>query len=332
MFKAVLDQDCCVNVFSDSLGKNQSACSSKDIEQAKTLSDHKRVPELLNLIKKHPNCGSLYILCSYAMVDKSESWQRATRLFYNGVALLKDTAEVNLLFDEARIIATKEELKDWRTQRSVENKQSFLLKFWKSRDPNVVDNINHRLMEHYRRLQFAKAQFSSFKGLDDRGVIYVKLGPPSFRYYDIDTESWTYEHITASLHFDFIGVYSEFKLGTLPLTAYKERAHIHPYYQRIAAKLDDIKYMDARLQKTRTQELKDNIQYENVKNEFTNTQREYYVFETGVPSVPVNLRHAYFREENDSVRIDISLMVPYAELNFISISETLRKSFLYMAT
>ncbi|MBM3261953.1 MAG: GWxTD domain-containing protein [candidate division Zixibacteria bacterium] len=54
--------------------------------------------------------------------------------------------------------------------------------FWAARDPNPATEVNERLVEHYRRVTFARTQF--FRGQfpwDRRGEIYVRYGEPDDR-------------------------------------------------------------------------------------------------------------------------------------------------------
>ncbi len=58
-------------------------------------------------------------------------------------------------------------------------------RYWLEHDPTPETDVNERLIEHWRRIVEARKRFtynrSSVYGTDDRGIIYVKYGPPDNR-------------------------------------------------------------------------------------------------------------------------------------------------------
>ena len=64
-------------------------------------------------------------------------------------------------------------------------------RFWNSRDPAPLTPANERLVEHYRRVAYARALYAQGHfPWDDRGEVYVRLGRPDHisRYDDIQIE------------------------------------------------------------------------------------------------------------------------------------------------
>ncbi len=73
----------------------------------------------------------------------------------------------------------------------VEERKKAQRRFWNSKDPAPLTPANERLIEHYRRVAYARASFSEGAfPFDDRGEIYVRLGPPDHisRFDDIQAE------------------------------------------------------------------------------------------------------------------------------------------------
>jgi len=58
-----------------------------------------------------------------------------------------------------------------------------LKRFWIENDPTPTSILNERLIEHWQRILYARSQFTfsldSPYGTDDRGIIWVKYGPPA---------------------------------------------------------------------------------------------------------------------------------------------------------
>jgi len=102
-----------------------------------------------------------------------------------------------------RYIITKQEKKDFLDLAPSE-RRSFIEEFWKKRDPTPVTEVNEYKDEYLKRVKEAKHIFSGEGGpsgwLQDRGRIYILLGPPEQRetyprgedLSDIPVEYWHY--------------------------------------------------------------------------------------------------------------------------------------------
>lgn len=137
---------------------------------------------------------------------------KSTESYFEGIETLTDSELLDELFNELKIILSPDEKKEFE---AVENDESRTLfkKFWKRRDPDPSTPENERLMEHFRRVNYAKEHFhfTAPPYYDDRGRIFIKYGPPDDRYNSPlgslpakDNESWTYESIEKGLVFDFV--------------------------------------------------------------------------------------------------------------------------------
>lgn len=80
-------------------------------------------------------------------------------------------------------------------------RQEFVDEFWRKRDPNPSTEINEFKEEYFRRLEISNALFKEGTTpgwLQDRGRIYIILGPPDNRlvnpgFRDFHYENWYYE-------------------------------------------------------------------------------------------------------------------------------------------
>jgi len=101
---------------------------------------------------------------------------------------------------KTRYTITKQEKNIFRTT-PPEKRQEFVDEFWKRRDPDPSTEINEFKEEYFRRLEISNALFKEGTTpgwLQDRGRIYVVLGPPDNRmvnpgFRDFHYENWYYE-------------------------------------------------------------------------------------------------------------------------------------------
>jgi GWxTD domain-containing protein len=144
----------------------------------------------------------------YELGDSKSS----TDSYFEGVEKLEDKEMLDYLYEEQKIILTSFEVNQFESASFLEKKNLFK-KFWKQRDPDPSTTENERLMEHFRRIRFARENFhfTAPPYYDDRGKTYIKYGPPDDRYSSPvgtvpakDNESWTYESIARGLVFDFV--------------------------------------------------------------------------------------------------------------------------------
>lgn len=78
-------------------------------------------------------------------------------------------------------VAPPEELKAWEAASGPERKALWQA-FWNERDANPATIENERLVEHYRRVMYARIHFSEKQyPFDRRGEIHVRYGPPDDR-------------------------------------------------------------------------------------------------------------------------------------------------------
>ncbi|MFH1940578.1 MAG: tetratricopeptide repeat protein [bacterium] len=137
----------------------------------------------------------------------------ATNSYYEGVIRMNDPKMWDEIYAELEILMESEEQNQFK-MLSIEARGSFVKKFWKRKDPVPTTAQNERLIEHYRRVDFARQTYLDAipPFYDDRGKVYVKYGPPDSKYTSQmdgegikDNESWGYEKsIRKGLTFDFV--------------------------------------------------------------------------------------------------------------------------------
>ncbi len=143
------------------------------------LKDYGRIMDsLLGFVQEHPEAVELMPIVAQACV-KEEKFDLALDLFQ--AYLSKTDAEKRALYEDIRLLASEEELAEYKRTSGAE-REVFLKRFWNGRDPDLSTPVNERLLEHYRRVWYAGIHFSGGKQpWDGRGEVYVRFGEPDHR-------------------------------------------------------------------------------------------------------------------------------------------------------
>ncbi len=115
----------------------------------------------------------------YHTLDQHERAYRAMRKY---VAVLSESHPVEVaVYRDLSVVASSEAAKAFR-EASVQEREKLWRIYWAARDPDPTTRINERLVEHYRRMIYARLHFSTGKDpWDRRGEIYVRFGHPDDR-------------------------------------------------------------------------------------------------------------------------------------------------------
>jgi len=91
-----------------------------------------------------------------------------------------DTPYRRWLDEDVGYIITPEERKTFLRLTTNEEREQFIEAFWQRRNPDPESPDNEFKEEHYRRIAYANARFTSgLPGWEtDRGHIYIVWGPP----------------------------------------------------------------------------------------------------------------------------------------------------------
>lgn len=134
---------------------------------------------------------ALYLPIQAAAFQKEGRNEEALAAYERYFRLLNP--QERALYQDVSFVGSREEIKRGQP-RSEPDKTEFLRLFWASRDPEPVTEVNERLVEHYRRVQYARMSF--FRGQwpwDRRGDLYVRYGEPDDRYHFIAVSNETVE-------------------------------------------------------------------------------------------------------------------------------------------
>lgn len=208
----------------------------------------------------------------------------------------------------------------------------FLLKMWRSKDPNPMTETNERLIIHYKRLEIARDLYraDTYTGYDDRGAIYVKYGEPDNRYSDAfpkfdvkANESWSYTFGDAVASYDFVQEGANYtlvddlteamnmtSLGKIGLNVlvdmYQNRSHLDGYYQRVS---NDLLAIDpsAAENVSSLSSISPAISRYKVDRIKTRTSLPVstYNFEMEGSDLPFYFDYAWFYEQSDQVRLEL---------------------------
>ena len=130
--------------------------------------------------------GAAFLLASCASERLAKRLDPASREFYSKV----------------RYIITAEERKAFLALPGAD-RSAFVEDFWKRRDPKPETEENEFKTEYFNRIATANRLFSGGASpgwLQDRGRVYISLGPPDYRetyprgitFYGLPTEIWWY--------------------------------------------------------------------------------------------------------------------------------------------
>ncbi len=129
-------------------------------------------------IETHPSRTRLLPLAAQAHFYL-ERFGRALELFERYLQT-QDPAERSL-YTDISLVASTEELEAYGAA-AEEEKATFLERFWLKRDSDLLTAINERVIEHYRRVWYARTFFSTGANpWDKRGEVYIRYGEPDYR-------------------------------------------------------------------------------------------------------------------------------------------------------
>lgn len=129
-------------------------------------------------IETHPSRTRLLPLAAQAHFYL-ERFGRALELFERYLQT-QDPVERSL-YTDISLVASTEELETYLAA-AEEDKATFLERFWLKRDSDILTAINERVIEHYRRVWYARTFFSTGASpWDKRGEVYIRYGEPDYR-------------------------------------------------------------------------------------------------------------------------------------------------------
>ncbi|UCE05355.1 MAG: GWxTD domain-containing protein [bacterium] len=253
-------------------------------------------------------------------------FRSSTESYFEGIEGLEDEEMLDYLFEEQKNILSPFELNQFESA-PYSLKKNLFKKFWKQRDPDPSTPENERLMEHFRRVRFARKNFhfTAPPYYDDRGNIYIKYGPPDDRYNSPvsnlpakDNESWSYESVTRGLIFDFVADGGYFHLVedltdaanpgqnynsrlALAYQLYDQRSHLSQAYANLT-----VGFSVDRLNAFRNQRIE----------ALEKHPGEFYRHDFKAEVFPFLTNWAQFRGDSNKTRIEFYTAFPGAALEF----------------
>ena len=111
--------------------------------------------------------------------DRSSSTVRLQEALESYVSQLDEYERE--VYRDLRHVAPPDELQAWEAA-SGQKREKLWRSFWNERDSNPATIENERLVEHYRRVMYARIHFSTGQQpYDRRGEVYIRYGEPDDR-------------------------------------------------------------------------------------------------------------------------------------------------------
>ena len=109
-----------------------------------------------------------------------EKYERALAMFERHLLKLDETERAH--YTDISLVASEKERHAFALLEKEEERLAYLHQFWRRRDPDILTAINERIIEHYRRVWFARTFFSTkVYPWDRRGEVYIRFGEPDYR-------------------------------------------------------------------------------------------------------------------------------------------------------
>ncbi len=168
-------------------------------------------------IQDHPDIVHLLPIVSQGYFYNNEP-QKALELFERFLQNIEGSERQH--YTEISYIASDQELAEYQALVGPE-RQAYREQFWARRDPDILTKINERVIEHYRRVWFARIFFSSnVYPWDKRGEVYIRYGEPDYRSRSTDlnfVQSPEVENVRMQMAVDIYGPEAAFLTFTGPV-------------------------------------------------------------------------------------------------------------------
>lgn len=130
----------------------------------------------MNLIGAEERQKAHPLLIQATNAQNDHDYVRAQDLFEQYIQTLPTKEQA--LFTDIVYVASNRDLKVYK-RISDSDKAEIKRRFWIQADPSPLTHVNERLIEHYRRVAYARANFGAGRfPWDDRGEVYVRFGAP----------------------------------------------------------------------------------------------------------------------------------------------------------
>ena len=116
------------------------------------------------------------LLAQAVQAQSVRDYAKAQALFEDYIKDLSEEEQV--LYRDLAQVALPEDLEIYR-DADREKRAELIDRFWRRLDPSPLTKANERLIEHYRRVAYARQYYGQGQfPWDDRGEVYVRFGKP----------------------------------------------------------------------------------------------------------------------------------------------------------
>ena len=234
--------------------------------------------------------------------------------------LRKAAPDIRQTYYELEPVMTDSETVEFLKLSRVE-REKWIAKFWKSKDPTPTTERNEFKEEHEKRVEYAKANFGSgftMRPWDDRGEVYIKYGEPDEKEPGIYASSTGRQKVGETT-----GLF-----GDIHLLSTGDAGEIWHYWQysldlQFEDRLDVgyygltpyISQIEANRSKPLPHEQSDRIQnFMATKAEKVEMQKEIYKHDYGGEPLDYALDVVSFRFKKDLYDVDVNLGIPTDKL------------------
>ena len=148
------------------------------------------------------------------------------------------------LYTDITNVASGKELAALEATVPGPERQAYLEQFWSRRDPDILTNINERIIEHYRRVWYVRTFFSeNAYPWDKRGEVYIRYGEPDFRSRSNQRnfiQSPEVEAVRTRMAVDIYGPQAAFLTFSGPVFPIRTRRIFDPQDQTVGSDLENI--------------------------------------------------------------------------------------------
>lgn len=109
--------------------------------------------------------------------QRAKAFEQSARLFESYIKQLPEKEQET--YCDLNLVASGPILKEYNDAETLPAKKRVFRTFWSRLDPAPVTEANERLLEHYRRVAYAREFFGTYRfPWDARGEAYIRYGAP----------------------------------------------------------------------------------------------------------------------------------------------------------
>jgi len=158
-----------------------------------------------------------------SLIDSTATFKTQGSNLVVGMFGVMSEEELDDFFEKSRYIASEPEIEKYENLTTENAKRQYLSNFWKARDEDPSDDMNHYLKDYMRRIKESNIKYKALSKegwKTDRGRVYLIYGQPNdIDRYPNQTETrpheiWNYYDLEGGVQFVFgdITGFSDYQL------------------------------------------------------------------------------------------------------------------------